>query len=324
MKRETWRYTGKAVLFLVIGLFLFRFVTVVFLEKNSYGKYRNYKAQEKVDILVLGSSHSDDGIDPQIIEKRFLEEKGEKISVFNYSIYGMRVEQMRFFLKEILKEHTPEVIVLETFAFVPIADEHREILARRAFDVFPLSKNKIEAIRYCTAGERSSYYIPLMKYHTRWKELKERDIRLVYEADQWKKAGKHNASSDERMDEADDYFAADTAHMDEIGTITDTEKESIEEILSVAKDRGILVVFASVPFKEQMGMDSLEMIKINNYLRETYADKEKVWMLDMNRMWQEMKFGYSDLYNEGHCNQNGAKKVTNVLTDFLLSIDQGG
>ena len=78
-------------------------------------------------------------------------------------------------------------------------------------------------------------------------------------------------------------------------------------------------LFVSVTYKVQMGLDSIEMIKINNYLRKNYVDGDRIRLLDMNRLWRELDFDYKDLYNEGHVNQAGGRKVTNCLLQYLES-----
>ena len=308
----------KTGLFLVCFFLLFRLATVIFLEKNSYAKYRSFKATENVDVLILGSSHSDNGLDAEQISDTIAEQTGADVTVFNYSIYGMRIEQLYFFAKELMKEKTPDLIILETFAFVPIADEHREILARRAFDPFPRSENILEGIRYCVKGDLWSYYIPFIKYHTRWKELSQTDLLQIFDSSYWKEAGISNKSSTEVMEEMDDYFKSDTTEINEIRALDESEKECLENLLKMLDEKGIELLFVGVPYKEQLGMTSIENVKINNGIRQDYVDDQAVKMLDMNRLWKELDFGYSDLYNEGHCNGAGKQKVTDYLTEFLL------
>lgn len=168
----------KAAVFLLIGTFLFNVIQAVLMEKTSYPKYRAWKNVENVDVVVLGNSHADNGIRAGTLSDELSVSSGESLTVFNYAVYGMRMEQMYYFVKEIFKIHVPKLVILETYAFCPLADGDREILARRAFDVFPLSKNKVEAIDYCVFNEHASYYVPLMKYHTRWEELTAYDIQL--------------------------------------------------------------------------------------------------------------------------------------------------
>lgn len=310
-------YLARAAVFLVVGILLFRAVNVIFLEKSSYPQYRYFKQKESVDVLILGNSHSRNGFDAQIMEEYYEEKLGQEVSVFNYSLYGMRVEQMRFVLKELLKTHVPEIIVVETYSVIPIEEEHREVLARRAFDVFPISKNKIDAVLYCTKGDYWSYFIPFMKYHSRWKELTDKDVKMLYDENVWGNVGWTSTATDKVMEDPDGYFDIDPSQLEEIQEITVTEKDSIEEILSIAKDNNIKVLFTSIPFRTQMDVNSLEMIKINNYLKKHYVDDENVQLLDMNRMWKQLSFGYGDLEDNGHCNIYGMKKVTNCLLEYM-------
>ena len=122
------------------------------------------------------------------------------------------------------------------------------------------------------------------------------------------------------MEEEDDYFTVDLSSCSDIQEITPTQEESFEEILETAEEKNIKVILVSVPFKNQLGMDSIEMVKINNYLKDNYVDDENVFMLDMNRMYKELDFSYKDLYNEGHVNTVGAYKVTECLLEYMDQI----
>ena len=311
----------RITLFLLIGVFLLSILQTIFLEKSSYGKWCNYNEQSDIDILILGNSHADSGIGPYHMAESFNKTYGTDIKVFNYSIFGMRIEQMHYFLCDILKVHTPKLIILETYAFCPLEDEHREILARRTFDPLPLSWNKVEGINYCVKGEKWSYYFPLIKYHSRWRELSANDIRAVYDKQMWSTYGTGTVSefvsTEECQDPHDDWFLQDTSQINEIRELTFSEKECLDKLLLLLEEREIPLLFVSVPYKEQMGLNSIEQIKINNYLKINYVDDDMVQMWDMNRMWNALNFGYDDLADEGHLNGKGAEKVTECLIYYL-------
>lgn len=310
--------TMSVLLFILVGMLLFNIIQNVFVEKSSYAKWQNWKEQENVDVLILGNSHADNALIPSNMEEAFYEAYGENVSVFNYSIFGMRMEQMYFFAKELLETQTPDVIIVETFAFCPLEDEYREILARRAFDVFPLSKNKIEAINYCVLEDHWSYYIPFIKYHSRWKELSSNDVSLLHDRELWAAAGKTmNTEPHVMMDIGDGFFYQDMSKVTEVRPLTPTQEECLENFILLLKEKDIDLLFVGVPYKTQMGLDSIEMVKVNNYLQKKYVDNDKIRMLDMNLMWQELQFNYWDLYNDGHVNEAGAIKVTNCLIEYI-------
>ena len=197
---------GKAAVFLLIGMLLFEAIQAVLMEKDSYPKYLAWKATENVDVVVLGNSHADNGIRAVTLSDELSANSGESLTVFNYAVYGMRMEQMYYFVKEIFKIHVPKLVIVETYAFCPLADADREILARRAFDVFPLSRNKIEAINYCVSDEYASYYIPLMKYHTRWEELTIYDSQVLYDSRLWSFYGGNGIHDETVMEDPGDKW----------------------------------------------------------------------------------------------------------------------
>lgn len=306
----------KTMTFLLIGAVLFGLCENILLEKSSYRKYQAWKQADDVDVLILGNSHADNGLRAETMSRALSDVSGGEVQVFNYAIFGMRMEQMYFFAKEIFKTHVPDMVVVETYAFCPLADEHRDILAHRAFDVFPLSANKVEAIDYCVGKDQENYLIPFISYHTRWKELTEEDVRLLYDEKLWLSNGGNGTNgTDTCPDPGDGWF--DQAPTEEARALTPSEEECLEWFLDLLEENGVELVFVSLPFKQQMGLDSMEAIKINNYLREHYVNGDTVKLLDMNRMWKELDVTYTDLFDEGHANAAGADKFTACLLEYL-------
>lgn len=310
------RIAVKTAVFLLIGGMLFHSVEMIFVDKTSYARYSGWKAAERVDILILGNSHADCGFRGAEMTEEFRRDCGADVRVFNYGIYGMRIEQMYYFTKEILKTHVPELIVLETFAFCPMEDEQRGVLAHRAFDPFPLSLDKIQAINACVREDHVSFYIPIIQYHTRWKELSAVDVQLAYSRKSGSPYGGNGSNRTERCeDPGDGWFQQEPP--EEIRALSHSEEEYLNKLLALIEEQGIELLFVSVPYKEQMNLDSMEQIKINNYLREQYVNGDTIRMLDMNRMWKELDFDYEDLFNPGHAGKSGADKITACLLEYL-------
>lgn len=116
-------------------------------------------------------------------------------------------------------------------------------------------------------------------------------------------------------DPGDGWFAQTPPREEQAPTPTETE--CLENLLELLEEKNVPLVFVSLPYRQQMGMDSIQQIKVNNYLRRHYVNGESVKMLDMNLMWDELDFGYHDLYDEGHANAVGADKFTATLLDYL-------
>ena len=113
----------------------------------------------------------------------------------------------------------------------------------------------------------------------------------------------------------DDWFDKDFSKVKEIREINKTEKESLENIIKICKRKNIKLFIITLPYKNQLGFDALEMIKVNNYLEENY--KENVIILDLNKKYKELKVNSSEFVNEGHLNQKGAYKYSKYVAEFL-------
>lgn len=313
MMKNKWIW--KWTVFLLAGILFFGVLQAAFVEKNSYGKYRAWKTLDHADILILGNSHANNALRAGDMSEDL---SAEDITVFNYAIFGMRMEQMYYFAKELFKTHVPDLIILETYAFCPLTDAEREVLARRAFDVFPLSQNKLEAIRYCMPEADASFYVPFIKYHSRWKEISPYDFQVLYDDSLWRACGSNGTDSEEVCEDPEDgWFQQELPSMYETRSLTSSSKDSLDKFLALIEEKDIQLLFVSIPFKTQMGFDSMEQIKINHYLQENYVNDDSIRLFDMNQLWQELDFDYADLMNEGHVNAKGADKITACLLEYL-------
>lgn len=315
---KTMKLIFKIILFLLIFIIIFNFFQTLFMDKHSYIRYRNWKVQENSDILIMGNSHAEYAVDAVDFEQYLLRETGADVSVFNYGVYGMRMEQLYFFYKDIIKIHKPDLIILDTFVFCPIADKDREILAHRAFDPLPLSLNKIQGINYCVIEDRWSHYIPMGKYHSRWKELLPYDYSYMFNEEEWEDSGRKLVPiTHSEPDPGDGWFEQEVPGIDDVLEPNATQKECFEKFLALLEKDGIDLFLVSFPFKEQQDKDSLDTVRTNNYLLKNYVNGTSVKLLDMNRMWKELDIGYYDLCDPGHLNLPGAKKICDYLFPYL-------
>ena len=224
---------------------------------------------------------------------------------------GARIEQVEYLIKEYLKTQSPKVIVIEGFSFVPIADKHIKVLANWSFDSFNLSLNKIEAILNTTEKNKINHIFPLFEYHERWKKLKKKDFvfyNKVLELNKgWVIVNKEKKS--------DKWFDNDFSDIKEIRKINETEEKSLENIIKICKKKNIKLFIVTLPYKNQLGFNALEMVKVNNYLEENY--KEDLIILDLNKKYKELKVNSSEFVDDGHLNQKGAYKYSKYVAEFL-------
>ncbi len=321
--KEKKVFVIRVVIFFAVFLCLFLVINRVFLYKdNNFYNYVNYMSQpeESIDILVMGSSHSIDAVDSMELGEALEQEYGVHASVFNMSITSMRIEQIAYRLQEAVKNQSPKLLVIETFSFAPMELSNDEVVRRYALDYMPLSTEKIKFIFENVEEGKSSFFVPFIKYHTRWGELEADDFRALSRKWLGSTSSSYGMRVGRKADyegEWDDYFLQDFSSISGKIEIDGGQKESVDSILETAEKNGIKVLFLSVPYKVQMSLPSTELIQYNNYIRENYVDGENVFLLDMNAMMNSLGWGYEYMQDEGHVNDDGRKIVMKYLTEYI-------
>lgn len=308
--------------FIVVVLVIVLLITnkVFLLKDENFYNYHNFTRQERntIDILVLGSSHSRNGIDANRLDA-LLSEQNISVKSFNMSITGLRFEMMAYRLKEVLKTQTPKLLIVETFSAVPIGYSDADITRRYAIDYMPLTWNKLQYINHYIEEEKNSYIFPLLRYHSRWKELTKEDF-LVLNSSWLDSTSRQNGlvafTEDVAWNKEDDYFTKDFSDLTEEMPLESEVDKALQELLQVAKKNQIEVLFVSLPFKVQMGYTSEQLVQNNAYIQNHYCD-ENTKLLDFNRNYEALQWSFQDMQDEGHMNASGRQKIMPVLADFI-------
>lgn len=326
-KKQIIFFFLKMCIFIVIFLSLFTIVHKVFLVKsdNLYN-YINFTEQpkESIDILVLGSSHSMDGIDAREVDCILSEEYGIETKTFNMSITGMRMEQIGYRFKEALKTQSPAVLVIETFSCAPINTGTNESINRWAMDYVPLNADKLEYIRMdVDESLQTSFLVPFIKYHSRWHELTKEDwavLCLPKVRNRSQSAGIVAPDKPDFDGTWDNYFQQDFAQIMEERELPEYYRGIIQEIIEVCEKIDCKVIFLSIPYKVQADFYATELVKYNNYIVREYVDNEKVYMYDMQKLVRELNWGYEHMTDEGHVNNLGREVVNKQLAGMIKDI----
>lgn len=153
-----------------------------------------------------------------------------------------------------------------------------------------------------------SFYIPFIKYHSRWEEgLKEIDfvrsaptMKGIYEKDAFVTKAK--------LVERPEFT-------DEAGELSELAKEVLNEIIDYGKKNNIEIVFLSVP-----SYLSLEQQKEINAAFKI-AEEAGCYCVDMNTNEMYDQIGIltdRDLKDKLHLNAYGARKITRYMSNFLI------
>ena len=320
-------YFGRGIIFLGIFLLLFLITDRIFLGKNeNLYIYDNFMAQKKnsIQLLVMGSSHSMDGVDATQVDGILKEEYHMELRSFNMSATGMRLEQLLYRFKEALKTQRPSLLVIETFSCAPQSTGTEESIDRWSLDYVPLSKLKLEYIKENVEEElQTSFLLPFIKYHSRWKDLNKEDWSILFSKgyrNRIRNMGLVAPEKPEFKGERDDYFLRDFTVYNEKTELPAEYEAYIQELISLCKEIDCKILFLSIPYKVQADFTNLELIKYNNYIREKYVDEEWVYLYDMNREINQLGWGYDHMTDEGHVNEQGRAVINRQLAARAAAI----
>lgn len=130
-----------------------------------------------MDVVFLGSSHGVTSFLPQELYDQY------GITSYNLGCEQQGMVTSYYWLREALRYQSPKAVVLECyFCFPYMVDEPlntEESYTRKAFDFMRWSPVKAEAVKtICEIDSKQdvwSYYLPNIRYHTRWKNLDKND-----------------------------------------------------------------------------------------------------------------------------------------------------
>ena len=145
--------------------------------KSSDFKYHPFfEEKQDFDVLFMGTSHVLSGICPMELWNDY------GIVSYNMGGNGNEMATTYWVLKNALDYTTPKLVVIDCLKLgsdKKIADNKEYV--HYSFDAFPITNNKKEAINDLFPEEnRQEMLVDFSTYHTRWNDLDEEDINLVY------------------------------------------------------------------------------------------------------------------------------------------------
>jgi len=235
---------------------------------------------QTLQILFLGDSEIQTGILPMELWNTY------GITSYVCGQSGQRTMETYFWLKKVLQNQTPKLVVLETDQFYHCRDMQTEL------------KQVIKSAAH--------YYFPVFKYHNRWKAWGSLEKGAL-------ETGRDPLKGYNYHDEAKPYNGG--IYMRE----TDKKEKSkpmvrlwINQILKLCRENNIEVLLIGIPAPLNWSYER------HNEVNE-YALKNGITYLDLNLMEKEMGINWeTDTMDGGdHLNINGAKKVTAYLGAYL-------
>ncbi|MCI1982401.1 MAG: hypothetical protein LKJ45_04455 [Oscillospiraceae bacterium] len=308
VKKAIW----KSCLFLVIIGTILAALSPLFIYKIDHrGKLLQglYKSDDTYDVVLMGSSHMNGGIDPNVLWHEY------GISSFNYATGGQPIDVTYYLLKEVLKKHKNPLVVVDVY-YLGMTDPYGVSgFVSNALDNVHFSFNKMQAIHNCVPfDERLFYYFPMLKYHFRWSVLTQKDFTYdsasVYYAKGFGAGTSHYGKQD-----------ISYANTQKKAAIPPKALSYLNKIIELSKKENFPLLLINLPCdytdsnKEDGWVNDCEAMF--NTVADV-AEKNGVAFLDLCDRMDEIGLDFSqDMNNAGHLNIWGAVKTSDYLGKYL-------
>ncbi len=260
------------------------------------------KEDRDYDVLLFGSSHMVNGIYPMELWKDY------GITAYNLSGHGAGLAASYWTMRLATQYHKPRVAVLDVL-FAQSGTTEMEIgLAHELLDPFPLSREKILAVRdlYPSKAQQAELLFPFDVYHNRWKELDGDMVRrgLTGYVERSHQKGAQARVEVQPLDAAPLIPQTQEMEQQTLGL------QYIEKFVRYCQDRDMVPVLTYIPCEiSQEWQESCNAaLALGRELGALVLDMQYMDLLDHETDWYDQG---------GHVNPLGAQKITACLGDFL-------
>ena len=297
------------ILFLCVLILILLWLSHVLLRKETLVRFGGFLDKpEQYDVLIVGDSHTVNAIYPMELWNSY------GLTSYNLSSYGNTLPVTYWITKLALERTTPKVVVIgiKDLGFPEKLTASSGDL-HTAFDCFPLSRTKIEAIWDLTDNPnasddygyrfqdlRAEYLFPLLKYHSRWPEITAGDFGST---DSLQKGG---------------TMAVDLAVPNEYTITEDVGTEDsgfgyqyLRKTIELCQSKNIDVVLINPPYPATYESQVLDGVAY--YIAQEYG----IPCLDFVYMDSIVDYNIDMFDSFSHLNPSGARKVTDYLGKYL-------
>lgn len=269
--------------------------------------------RDSIDVLFLGSSHAVSAFNVQMLYNEY------GITSYNMGCEQQNLLSSYYWLKEALRFQSPKVVILDVYMLFDYYAATGPLNAtegciRRSMDYMKWSKVKAEAVRdICTIDPEQtvwSYYLPNIRFHTRWTNLSENDftddLSFHYELKGF------SAFPGRSNDEGYKPFAAGDSK--EVAEPFELMREYLDRIIQLCERKGIKLILVKTPVSEY------EVGKYNTTAAIAEANQVPYYDFNEEKMYNRIDFKFvEDMCDNEHASILGAIKITGFFGDLLTT-----
>lgn len=301
----------KLVIFILLFLTSFVVASKILVRKgNGYGSdviTFYHERKNSLDLIFFGSSHSYATFIPSIIKEE------TNLNSYNFATQQQPLWISYYYMLESLKYQKPKYFVLEVL-MTSVDDNYMdEGVNRDAIDKMRFSINKINAINESVENksDRLSYYLNIIKYHSRWNELGKLDILSLLPNYHLKNNGyTYLPKGDVKVEKNN------IKNYKETKELSKKNMKYLNKIIDLAKENNIELILVKSPVEiteeKQIYYNEVEKIAKDNNLN----------FINYNYLYDEINLDFeNDFFDRGHLDGDGAEKVSRHFAYYLNNLN---
>lgn len=348
----------KITLFIIIFILLLSFFDKLFNPTGTFKEWYQsngvlelyYQPKDSIDVLFLGDSSVYSGVSPLEIYEPI------GVTGFSYSTPNQKVWSSYYFLKEAQKSQKPKLVFLETGEFWVSSKSQTGLGIRRAIDSLKFSKNKIDMINdsdYNLSNyEKLESIFPALRYHSRWSQLDEFDIRKFIQKNQGTYKGfilgkniqkyEGNKNKEKKQDDiniTNEDATNNNLNQNELNNANRAKREKNSNAdLNNKKDKNLEEQGDTFPDEVKDKLDKIKQLCDSNNCElvlfsmptpidwseekskeiSSYAKEKNIKFVDLN-IDSKIQIDWNEDYQDAgyHLNIYGAQKVGKFLANYI-------
>lgn len=297
--------------FLVLFLVTIYFAISILRIKSEHGV--NQKAglymqpKDSIDVVMMGTSHVHCDINTGVLWEKF------GIAAYDYSGAEQPLWMTYYYLKELYKYQSPEVIVLDMYAPARFKEDYQyDFIAENIYGM-RFSLDKMQMLSASVEPAKLHQYFPSFAvYHSRYDDLEKEDFQSFV----W------NNEENEAFKGYTPYWNINPQTRPEFSEdrndgLTPKSEKYLKKIIALAKKKGTDLVLIVSPY-----ITTPEDQRTYNRITEIAAENGLIF-INYNEYYDAIGLDFEkDFHDDSHLNYWGSCKFTEYLGAFLESYDR--
>ena len=323
MRNSLFTLLAKGGFFITLLFFVLTGLSFLFTESKQSVWCEFYNQERNtVDILVLGNSHANSGLDLDIFNAKT---QGKSVSL---ATRGQNIYQSYYVALEAYKYQTPEVLIIENFlfyerltldAFVNQDPTINDYMKRYlTFEGKKFGDVKIKEAKAFFKGSLLENMVPTIKKHSRWTDIEKIKKRLYAHEQKGKQTGTTVLSVSSSIE----YEKQSKFDLSKYNILPDEEK-ALNNIIALAKEKGTKkIILLTIPFYKKY-RNKIDYNSLDEPLKEIAENNVGlIEYIDLNKIypnWDRTYFSNDPVGYNQHLNYKGNIIASNYIVENVNS-----